>query len=89
MKEDRSVGLHTSLVLAVASVTTLKVDAALAVGDAYRQIGDAGSFRRTAGAKARQSYLTALFRARGEGSVDGVLRVAERALEAVPQSFTP
>jgi hypothetical protein len=53
----------------------------VAVGDAYRQIGDAGGFRQTARAKARQSYLTALFRARGEGSVDGVLRVAERFME--------
>jgi hypothetical protein len=139
LKADRSLGSHTSLVLAVASVATLmvvavmamdlfadhalgtpaqiawrtrlqKVDPALArndvsaaesawheayaaalksrhwegmvaVGDAYRQIGAAGGFRPTARAKARQSYLTALFRARGEGSVDGVLRVAERFAE--------
>jgi len=139
LKADRSLGSHTSLVLAVASMATLmvvavmamdlfadhalgtgeqlawraqlqKVDAALAwndvsaaelawreayaaalksrhwegmvaVGDAYRQVGDSGGFRQAARAKARQSYLTALFRARGEGSVDGVLRVAERFAE--------
>jgi hypothetical protein len=141
LKADPSLGPHTSLVLAVASVATLmvvavmamdlfadhalgtdaqlawraqlkKVDAALAnndgsaaelashetyaaalksrhwegmvaVGDAYRQVGDASGFHHAhaARAKARQSYLTALFRARGEGSVDGVLRVAERFAE--------
>ena len=139
MKADQSLGSHTSLVLAVASLATLmvvavmamdlfadhalgtdaqlawraqlkKVDAALAnnnvsaaelawretyaaalksrhwegmvaVGDAYRQVGDAGGFHHAARAEARQSYLTALFRARGEGSVDGVLRVAERFAE--------
>ena len=139
MKADQSLGSHTSLVLAVASVATLmvvavmamdlfadhalgtdaqlawraqlkKVDAALAnnnvsaaelawretyaaalksrhwegmvaVGDACWQVGDAGGFHHAARAKARQSYLTALFRARGEGSVDGVLRVAERFAE--------
>ena len=53
----------------------------VAVGDAYRQVGDAGGFHHAARAEARQSYLTALFRARGEGSVDGVLRVAERFAE--------
>ena len=43
--------------------------------------------RRTAGfpeasiAKGRQTYLTALFRARSEGSVEGVLRTAERFAE--------
>lgn len=50
----------------------------VAVGDAYRQLGDLGGFPRTAQAKARQTYLTAMFRARGEASVDGVLRVADR-----------
>jgi len=137
--KDRSLGSHTSLVLAVASLATLmvvvvmamdlfadhalgtdaqlawrahlqRVDAALArsdvgaaemawreayaaalksrhwegmvaVGDAYRQVGGAGGFPQAARAKARQSYMTALFRARGEGSVDGVLRVAERFAE--------
>ena len=35
----------------------------------------------TADAKARQAYLTALFRARSEGSVEGVLHTAERFAE--------
>ena len=39
------------------------------VGDGYMRIG--------AGTEARRCYLIALYRARAEGSVDGVLRVAE------------
>lgn len=50
----------------------------VAVGDAYRRLGDLAGFHQAAQAKARQSYLTALFRARSEASVDGVLRVADR-----------
>lgn len=47
----------------------------LAVGDAYRTLGgDAAGL--PAVARAREAYLTALFRARQEGSVDAVLRVA-------------
>lgn len=49
----------------------------VAVADAYRSLGRAGGFTKVADAKARQAYLAALFRARQEGSVDGVLRVAE------------
>lgn len=49
----------------------------VAVGDAYRRLGERGGFQNAAAAKARQTYLAALFRARQDGSVDGVLRVAE------------
>jgi hypothetical protein len=45
--------------------------------DAYRRLGVAGGFRKGAEAQARQVYLTALFSARGHGSVDGVLAAAE------------
>ena len=53
----------------------------VAVGDAYRVLGARAGFRKASEAKARQTYLTALFRARTEGSVEGVLRVAERFAE--------
>jgi len=53
----------------------------VAVGDAYRLVGERGRYRKTSEAKARQTYLTALFRARTEGSLEGVLRVAERFAE--------
>lgn len=53
----------------------------VAVGDAYRLVGERGRYRKTSEAKARQTYRTALFRARTEGSLEGVLRVAERFAE--------
>lgn len=49
----------------------------LDVGDAYLRIGDASGFRKAYESKARRIYLTALFRARAQRSVDGVLRVAQ------------
>lgn len=48
-------------------------EAMLAVGDASRRIGDATPARRGFDAKARQSYLTALFRARERRALEGVL----------------
>ena len=47
------------------------------VGDAVRRIGATGGSRTAAHARARRIYLTALFRARQQGSLDGVLRAAE------------
>ena len=49
----------------------------LEVGEAYLKIGAVAGYRKPAEAKARRAYLTALFRARQQGSVDGVLRAAE------------
>ena len=49
----------------------------IAVGDAYRRLGGLAGFGRASETKARQIYLAALFRARQEGSLDGVLHVAE------------
>ena len=48
----------------------------VAVGDTYRRLGALGGFQETAATKAREVYLAALFRARGEASVDGVLEAA-------------
>ena len=53
----------------------------VAVGDAYRMLGERGRFRKTSEAKARQTYLIAFLRARAEGSLEGVLRVADRFAE--------
>jgi len=47
------------------------------VGDAYLRIGEVAKGRKAAEARARRCYLAALFRARNEGSLDGVLRAAE------------
>jgi hypothetical protein len=49
--------------------------------DAYRQIGEAVDSRERFDAKAREIYLAALFRARRQDSLDGVLRVAEAFAE--------
>lgn len=49
----------------------------LEVGEASLRIGEVAGTRKLAEAKARQAYLTALFRARQQESLDGVLRTAE------------
>ena len=46
-------------------------------GDATLRIRAVAKAQRLAAPTARQAYLTALVRARGQGSVDGVLRTAE------------
>ncbi len=48
----------------------------LAVGDASRRLAETGGDRRDGLAWARQAYVTALFRARREHSLDGLLRAA-------------
>jgi hypothetical protein len=53
----------------------------IAVGDAYRRLGALGDFQKASEAKAREAYLAALFRARQDASVEGVLRVAEAFVE--------
>ncbi|HEY3065387.1 MAG TPA: hypothetical protein VGL09_06315 [Methylomirabilota bacterium] len=52
-------------------------DAMADVGDAALRIGEVREFRESPQAAARKSYLTALFRARAAGSLDGILRVAD------------
>lgn len=52
-------------------------EAMVEVGDAYLRIGEVSGFRKASEPKARQIYLTALFRARQQGALDGVLRTAE------------
>lgn len=49
----------------------------LEVGHASLRIGEVAKGRKVAQAKAREAYLSALFRARSQGSVEGVLRTAE------------
>jgi hypothetical protein len=48
----------------------------LAVGEARLRVDQAGPEKATV-AKTREAYLAALFRARQEGSLEGVIRVAE------------
>jgi hypothetical protein len=53
----------------------------VAVADAYRRLGARGGFLEIAVAKARQTYLAALFRARSEMSLEGVLQAARGFVE--------
>ena len=47
------------------------------VADAYLRIGEAAGFRKPWEPRAREIYLSALFRARHERSLEGILRVAD------------
>jgi len=53
----------------------------VAVADTYRALGAQADFPTASIAKSRQTYLRALFRARREGSLAGVLIVADRFAE--------
>ena len=59
------------------AVRTGRWDAMIDVGDAALRVGAVSEFREAPDAAARRSYLTALFRARGQASLDGVLRACQ------------
>jgi len=67
-----------------AALASRSWESMIAVGDAFRAIGRASGSVHGARMNAREAYLSALIRARREGSVDGALRSAEafRALDA-------
>ncbi len=52
-------------------------DGLIEVGEASLRIGEVANRRQAAQATARRLYLAALFRARQQGALDGVLRTAE------------
>jgi hypothetical protein len=77
---DHAIGTDTQLAWQ-ARLTALKsrhCEGVVAAGDNYRALGARAGFRATSVAKARQAYLTALFRARSDGSLASVLITAER-----------
>lgn len=61
----------------VAALRSRRWEGLVDVGDAALRVGEAASNRRGSEAKARGAYWAALFRARQERSLDGVLRTAE------------
>ncbi len=61
----------------LAALGSRRWEGRLAVGEAYLRIGDAAKGPQTAAAKARANYVAALFLAREQRSLDGVLRVTE------------
>jgi hypothetical protein len=60
-----------------AALASRSWESMIAVGDAFMAIGRASGSVRGARLNARDAYVTALIRARREGSVAGVLRSAE------------
>lgn len=64
-----------------AAVASRRSDGLVEVGNLYRRLGAHGRPGETAVVRARQCFLTALLRARGEGSIDGVLRATEAFLD--------
>ena len=65
----------------LAATSARRWEGLVEVADTYRRLGELGGFEAAASARARELYLTALFRARGEASLDGVLRVAAAFVE--------
>jgi hypothetical protein len=65
----------------VAAVASRRWQGMVEVGDLHRRIGARGGFSGAAAARARECYLTALLRARAEGSIDGVLQATDAFLE--------
>ena len=60
-----------------AAITSRSWDGFLAAGDAILRLGDMTQNRSRAEPEARRLYLSALFRARGQQSLDGVLLATE------------
>ncbi len=65
---------HAAYVTALAN---RRWDGRVAVGDASLRIGETAGAPKTAQARARANYMAALFQARSQGSLEGVLRVTE------------
>ena len=60
-----------------AAMASRRWEGLVEAGDLYRRIGARGGFHTDAVVRARDCYLTALLRARGERSLDGVLRATD------------
>ena len=61
----------------VAALGSQRWESMVAVGGAARRIGEVAGTREASAARARQIYLVALYRARQQRSVEGVLGTAE------------
>lgn len=61
----------------LAALKSRRWEAMMEVGNTYLRIGEVTRGRKTAQATARRLYLAALFRARHQRSLDGVLRATE------------
>lgn len=61
----------------VAALASRRWEGMLAVGDSYLRIGELAGNRHAWEPKARESYLIALFRARQQGAIGGLVGTAE------------
>jgi hypothetical protein len=64
-----------------AAVASRRSEGMVEVGNLYRRLAARGRLGEAAVDRARHCYLTALLRARGEGSIDGIVRATEAFLE--------
>ena len=64
-----------------AAMASRRWEGLVEAGDLYRRIGARGGFHTDAVTRARDCYLTALLRARGERSLDGVLRATDAFID--------
>lgn len=72
----------------VAALATRRWDALITAGDQALRIGELTEAREPARADARQAYHSALFRAYGQRSAEGVLRAAEAMALAGDREMT-
>jgi len=64
-----------------AAVASRRSEGMVEVGNLYRRLGARGRLGEAPVMRARQCYLTAMLRSRGEGSIDGIVRATEAFLE--------
>jgi len=76
-RKEYSAALRASHDAYGAALASRRWEGMVAAGDAYRRIGEATGLHKSFQAKAREAYLAALFRARQQSALDGVLRAAE------------
>jgi hypothetical protein len=78
---DTTAALHHWREAYAAAAGSRRSDGLVEIGNFYRRVGVRTGLGQAANARARECYLTALLRARSEGSIDGVLAAGEAFLE--------
>ena len=76
-RKEYSVALRAANEAYTLALGTTRWDGMVFAGDLYRRIGEATGLHRSFETKAREAYQKAFFRARQQGSVEGVLRATE------------
>jgi hypothetical protein len=84
---DLTAATHHAREAYAAAMASRRSPGLVDVGRLYRRLGERTGLVEAANARARDCYLTALLRARAEGSVDGVLAATEAFLELGDQTL--